>query len=317
MSKLLYLFFALLLISGCGKSEEKKSNLVSSAPSVNSLSVKISQVIGTGKVEPEGKIITLAASTGGVVAEVYKSDGDIVKKEEPILKLDDEIEQIKVLQLKAQLSTQESQLEMDKLAVEEADARLRNKQKLLESSRVLAEKGAETAQYIDDLATEVTELSITAERSIASVKISESRVKELREQLRLLETEASRKILHAPFDGTILEMHVMKGSAVNQFSGYADIAPSGPRIVRAEIDELFASRVENEMEAEIRFIGSDSTIASGKVIFVSPFLKKKSLFSSKSDDQEDRLIREIKISLNDGSNLILNSKVECIIRLNH
>ena len=315
-NKLPYLLLACLLIAGCGKSEEKKSKAVPAVPSVNSESIKISQVVCTGKVEPEGKITNLAVYSGGVVAEIYKRDGDSIRKNEAIMKLDDEIEQIRVSQFRAMVLTQESQLEMDKLTVDELEARLRNKQKLLESSRTLADKGAETSQYVDDLATEVTTLSLIADRNMASVKMSQAKLKDLREQLRLSEAEASRKTLRSPIDGTILEMHVTQGSAVNQFSGYADIAPSGPRIVRAEVDELFASRVKMDMPADIRYIGSDSTIASGKIIFLSPFLKKKSLFSEKASDQEDRLVREVKISLTDGSNLILNSKVECVIKLN-
>ena len=316
MNKLLYPILASLLIAGCGTSEESNTVPALSETLVNTGSVKVSEVVCTGKVEPEGKIISLAAFTGGVVAEVYKNDGDIVKKDEPIMKLDDEIEQIRVSQLKAQVASQKLQLEMDKLAVDEVNARLLNKQNLLKSSKVLAEKGAETAQTVEDLKTEVTSLSITAERSSVSVKMSQAKLNELNEQLRLTQAETSRKILCAPFDGTILEITFTKGSAVNQFAGFADIAPSGARIVRAEVDELFADRVKEDMPVNIHYVGSDSTIATGKVFFLSSFLKKKSLFSGKASEQEDRLVREVKISLNDGSNLILNSKVECVISLN-
>jgi hypothetical protein len=48
---------------------------------------------------------------------------------------------------------------------------------------------------------------------------------------------------------------------------------------------------------------------------LSPYLKKKSLFSEKSDDQEDRRVREIKIALINDSGLLINSKVECVIKL--
>jgi hypothetical protein len=110
-------------------------------------------------------------------------------------------------------------------------------------------------------------------------------------------------------------MHIKKGSAVSQFEKYAEVAPSGPITVRTEVDELFASRLSQGLEADIRFIGSDSVVARGKVIFLSPYLKKKSLFSQKANDQEDRLVREVRIKLEEDKGLILNSKVESVIKL--
>jgi len=111
-------------------------------------------------------------------------------------------------------------------------------------------------------------------------------------------------------------MHIEKGSAVNQFEKYAEVAPSGPMTVRTEVDELFAGRLMKGLDADIRFVGSDSVVAKGKVIFLSPYLKKKSLFSQKANEQEDRLVREVRIKLEGDNRLILNSKVESVIKLN-
>jgi hypothetical protein len=115
----------------------------------------------------------------------------------------------------------------------------------------------------------------------------------------------------------MLDLHIEKGSAVNQFEKYAEVAPSGPITVRTEVDELFAGRLSMGLDADIRFIGSDSVVAKGKVIFLSPYLKKKSLFSQKANDQEDRLVREVRIRLEGENDLILNSKVESVIKLNN
>jgi len=79
--------------------------------------------------------------------------------------------------------------------------------------------------------------------------------------------------------------------------------------------ELFAGRLSQGLDADIRFVGSDSVVARGKVIFLSPYLKKKSLFSQKANEQEDRLVREVRIKLEGDNGLILNSKVESVIKL--
>jgi len=315
MSRKFYLVIIPFIIAACSGGRENKEKSGTAPLSVNSATVDVSEVVGIGKVEPEKEIISLAAATGGVVKDIYRYDGDSIKKDEPLVRLDDELELIRVTQLRSQYNTQKSQQDIDELNLRESEARLANKKKLLESVRVLALKGAETKQTLDDLETEVTTLSLAVEKDSASVRLSAGRLKELAEQVRYAEAEASKKTLRSPYDGLLLEMHFEKGSAVTQFEKYAEVAPSGPMTVRTEVDELFAGRLRNGLDADIRFVGSDSVVARGKVIFLSPYLKKKSLFSQKANDQEDRLVREVRIRLEGENGLILNSKVEAVIKL--
>jgi multidrug resistance efflux pump len=311
MNKIIYLAIIPIIITACGDNEKSGT----ASPSVNSAIVDVSEVVGVGKVEPEKEIISLAASIGGIVKEIYRNDGDSIKKDEPLVRLDDELELIRVSQLRSQYNTQKSQEDIDELNLRESEAKLANKKRLLESVRVLALKGAETKQTLDDLETEVTTLALTVEKYSATVKLASSRLMELAEQVRFAEAEASKKILRSPYEGLMLEMLIEKGSSVKQFENYAEVAPSGPMTVRSEVDELFAGRLRLGLDAEIRFIGSDSVVARGKVIFLSPYLKKKSLFSQKANEQEDRLVREVRIKLEGDNGLILNSKVESVILL--
>ncbi|MRS01728.1 HlyD family efflux transporter periplasmic adaptor subunit [bacterium] len=315
MNKKVYLVIVPLIITACSSSKDNDEKSAASSNPVNTAMVEVSQVVGVGKVEPEKKILSLAAATGGVVKEIYRNDGDSIRKDEPLARLDDDLELIKVLQLKSQYNSQQSQLEIDKLNLQESEARLANKKKLLESVRALALKGAETKQTLDDLETEVTTLALDVEKSRAMVKLSGSRLTELAAQVRYSETEAANKILRSPYDGVLLDLQVEKGSAVNQFEKFAEVAPAGPTTVRTEVDELFAGRLSKGLDADIRFVGSDSVIARGKVVFLSPYLKKKSLFSGESNEQEDRLVREVIIKLDGETGLILNSKVESVIKL--
>lgn len=315
MNKKIYLVIIPLILTACSGSKEDKEKSVAVSYSINSAKVEVSEVIGVGKVEPEKEIISLASATGGVVKEIYRNDGDSIKKDEPLVRLDDELEVIRVSQLRSQYSSQKLQVDIDKLALEESEARLANRKNLLESVNSLVSKGAETKQARDDLDTEVTTLSLAVEKDKALVALSASRLREMAEQVRYAEAEADKKILRSPYDGLLLELKIEKGSAVNQFETFAEVAPSGPMTVRTEVDELFAGRLSNGLDADIRFIGSDSVVAKGKVIFLSPYLKKKSLFSQRANDQEDRLVREIRIRLDGQNGLILNSKVESVIKL--
>jgi multidrug resistance efflux pump len=317
MNKKIYLLIIPFIISACSDNKENQEKQGAESLSVNSSIVDISEVVGVGKVEPEQDIISLATSTGGIVKDIFRNDGDSIRKDEPLVRLDDELELIKVSQLKNQYNAQKSQEEIDKLNLQESEARLSNKKKLLLSVRALELKGAETTQTLDDLETEVTSLSLNVEKNRASVNLSSSKLMELAEQVRYAEAEASKKILRSPYEGIMLEMHIEKGSAVTQFEKYAEVAPAGPMMVRTEVDELFAGRLKQGLDADIRFVGSDSVVSKGKVIFLSPYLKKKSLFSQKANEQEDRLVREVRIKLEGDNGLILNSKVESVIKLKY
>jgi multidrug resistance efflux pump len=302
------------VLAGCGSSNEKNDKgLIDN--SVDTFLVEVSQVVGVGKAEPEKEIVSLAAATGGIVMEIYHDDGDSIKKGEPLVRPDDELENINVAQYKSQYLSQRAQKEMEELNLRDSEVQLANKERLLKSVKGLVDKGAETRQNLDDLETEVTGLRLTVDRNRASVSLAESRLNETAQQLRYAEAEAGRKTLRSPYDGILLDMQVEAGQAVSQYESYAEVAPSGAMTVRAEVDELFADRLKDGLEAQIRFVGSDSTVARGQVFFVSPYLKKKSLFSDRASEQEDRLVREVRIKLDGTNNLILNSKVEAVIKL--
>jgi len=57
-------------------------------------------------------------------------------------------------------------------------------------------------------------------------------------------------------------------------------------------------------------------VAQGKILSISPDLKKKSLFSDSGQDLQDRRVREIEISIDKDTNLLIDTKVECMIHLN-
>ena len=315
MKRVLYILLTAVIISSCGKKTDKNTIPELSAPPVNPVQVSVRIVVGTGRVEPAGDIISLASPTGGIVERIFKNEGDNVKKDEPLLKLDDQLENLRADQLRWQVTSQRTEVDLSVISQKQADIKLENRSRYLESTRDLQKKGAETSQNLDDLETDVNTLKMEAEAARSKLDQARSRLKDLESQLGYAQAEVARKTLKAPSDGILLSLDASEGASINQFSSYGDFAPAGPVIVRAEIDELFADRLAEGQQAEIRYVGSDSTIATGKVMYLSPWLKKKSLFTQRAGDQEDRLVREVKVSLDNGSSLILNSRVECVIKV--
>jgi multidrug resistance efflux pump len=312
MKRIITVIVLLVLLAAC---DSKDKTAEAAAKTVNPDSVQVREVIGIGKVEPENEIVNLAATSGGIVTAILKKDGDTVKMGELLVQLDDATEQIKVKQVRSQISTQQTQVDIEGSNLKNNEVSLVNKKRQLATAKALLEKGAETREAFDDLVTAVRSLEVDIEKSTAVIRQAKDRIAELYQQLKLAETEAGQKKIKSPYNGIMLDMQIAKGAAIDQYATFAEFAPEGRTIIRAEVDELFADRLATGQKVDVRYTGNAKVIAQGELMTISPYLKKKSLFSVKADDQEDRRVREIRVSLNNNTPLVINSKVECIIKI--
>ena len=307
------LLVAISFLISCGKPENEQNDKNQNTTTIRE--TKTDLIIAVGKVEPENGIVNLSSQTGGIVKAILKKDGDKIAQGELLVQLDDDLERSRINEVKMQVQTQRSQIEIEHTQLKEAEINLANKQSLLTKTKRMVDSGAETQQTLDDLSTEIKVLEVSLERLKAKIQLASNKLNELSAQIRTAETEAEKKRFISPYAGTLLDIKISKGEAVNQYSTFAEFAPQGNLIVRAEVDELFSSKVKTKQKVEIVYTGSEKVIAVGEVVLVSSYLKKKSLFSEKADDQEDRRVLEIRIALKDAGNLIINSKVECKIKL--
>ncbi|MFC5407714.1 HlyD family secretion protein [Larkinella bovis] len=310
-----YLSFCLIILFGCNSGDQKKA----SKDGVDSTQIftpdKVREVTGTGKVEPEKGIVALAATSAGVVVKQFKSRGDSVRKGEPILQLDQVLEQSRLEQSTSQVATQQSEIEMAREAAREAEVTYRYNQEQLATARNLLQKNAETKQNVDDLEQTLKKSEIELANKQLAIRQAQQRLREIQKQGQVSKDEKNLKMLRAPEDGVILDLFPTVGSAIKQYDTYADFAAKGPVLVRAEVDELFANKVKTGQKAVIRLVGNTDTLATGTIQFVSPYLKKKSLFQEQASDLEDRRVREIRVTIDQIDRLLLNTKVECIISL--
>ncbi len=315
INKTLLIIILMLVTFSCSSKKAENTPDAQLTDQTNPVMSQISQVVGLGKIEPETKILSLASAGGGIISSILKSNGDRVKAGETIIILDSETERNNLELILNKIKTQESQVELDRYSVRESELRLDNKKRLLESSRELFKNGAETSRNLDDLETDVMLLEAGLLKSRASLSISDSKLKELRTELRKAQIDLDRRNLTAPVDGTVLNIMVTTGSSINQFSEFCEFAPDGKTIARCEIDEMFADRVKQGQSAEITLVGNNAVIANGKVIRTAPYLKRKSLFSELPGDREDRRVREVWIMLDNNAGLLFNMQVECKIKI--
>ena len=113
----------------------------------------------------------------------------------------------------------------------------------------------------------------------------------------------------------MLSIEVRPGQALAPGAKIGDFAPSGGLIAITEVDELYAMDVRNGMSVSIAKQGTRELLSTGKIVYCSPYLSKKSIFSDKADNLEDRRVREVRVIVDKPGSVLIGSRVECIIKL--
>lgn len=314
-------FSALLLltVSCSGKKDSSGDNMrnggTGMTASADSAVLDVKEIVGVARIEPVGKIIVLNAETAGFVREVLFTENDPVEKGQALVVLDAELEEVQVQQAKSRIAVQQAAIESARASLGALQVKLTAAKHTYERELHLLQGKAGTQQAVDDsrFAKEELEKQILSQE--AQIRQQQAQVGELSAELRYREVVRSKKTLRAPLSGRFLSCEVKPGNYLSASSSLGDFAVDGPRVAVTEVDELFAMRVREGLSAYIRPQGRGEILSRGKVVFVGPYLKKKSLFSDRSDNLEDRRVREVRVELEDSDNILIGSRVECVISL--
>lgn len=301
---------AILLLTACGNGKENNS-----APTVEPL--KVTQVVGIGKVIPQGGVVELAAPASGIVEERFFAAGDKVAAGDLILVLETNEATLSLQESDAGIATQQLQLESARLAREQERIALDDLRRRHSDAEELQRVGAFTGEEVRRLQNDLDQGIERLKKVENDYRLQQSRLREMQTARAARENDLSQRSFRAPAGGTLLALTPRAGEAVTMHQPYGRIAPDGPLVVTAEIDELFADRLAMGQRCTIHLPGDRNVAATGRITNLSPDLKRKSLFSDSGSDLEDRRIREIEVALDEvARTLFIESKVECRIEIN-
>lgn len=299
-----------IIFFGIRCSDRNENSEIGSEPKIEP-----EKIIGLGRVEPEPRIVPLAAEISGIVTDILVRPGEKVNEGEVIIRLEDRIEQARLEQAKSQIPVQRSRIESARAALDAAKARLFSTKNNYTRLKKLAESEARARSTFEQAQAEYDSLVADINRLESNVATSRYQLDQLQSELRLAEAQLSLKTICAPAKGLLLSVDIPAGSYVSAGETVGSFAPEGPLTVRCEIDELFANRIKTGQKAYIRQPGQSENQGEGRVSFAGPWLRKKSIFSDDIGDLEDRRVREVHIRLDPGTNILLGSRVECAIIL--
>lgn len=307
MKKIIITTFSLLLLVACGNRKEEATPV----------EVKPANVaVGIGKITPQGGVSNLASPVAGIVSEIAVTTGTVVQAGDLLLSIDKTDASLALSEIDSKLATQQKSIQSANLLKEQGSIRLKEIERKLNDARELLELGAVTGESVRSLQNEYDLEKQNQEKMQNDILLQKSQLREITSQKSVLAEDLSRTSLRAPMDGVVLDVLPKKGEAVNRYETYVILAPNTPLVVQAEIDEMFSNRLSIGQLCEIRVAGKSEPVAQGKIISISPDLKKKSLFSDSGQDFQDRRVREVEVSIDNDANLLIDTKVECIVQLN-
>ncbi len=253
----------------------------------------VHSVAATGILEALSENVAIGVPLPGLVTDVLVKVSDQVKRDQPLLKLDDRD------LLAEQLSTQ-AQQEISRAQIGVSEAQLN---KLESQFARLSAVSDSRAVSRDDL-----------ENRKQDVLVSQAQVVAARAQLVSSETSLKRIAMlmdrltvRAPRDGTIIQLNVRAGE-------YAATSPKTPAMIlgetsrlqiRADIDEQNATRIRDGQKA-YGYLKGDPTITFPlEFIRVEPFVIPKTSLTGSSTERVDTRVLQVIYSLTRPADLPL------------
>lgn len=309
MKQLFAILLLLIWSAGCKTKEDKPAS-----ETVKTI-VEPVRIIAIGRVEPEVKITAIGSEVNGLVKEIYVLAGDSVKKGQLLVEFRHDYEDAKLVQTNSKVATQNAEIQNIQAQITSAKIKSENLKTKYERLQKIFEQGAETKQNADNAKADYDQAAKDIDRLNAALQSAQSKLNEISVDAKVIAIDVERRKVRAPSDGVVLTMDLTEGSAATTEKPLFDFAPNSALTVLCEVDELWTNKLKLGQKAVIRTQGTDDKLAEGEVVSLSPYLKKKSLFSDDSSNMEDRRVREVRIRLIGNSSLLINSRVEAVIEL--
>lgn len=203
--------------------------------------------VARGTVDPEGGLIRLAAQREGLIAEVMVEEGDHVTAGQPLARIDD---------TSAKLQMQLAQGEAEQARTQTELARMRSENAAAEVERLapLARADAVPRRQFNEAKRTAALAAVELEASEKSLALQKTR-------LAVQQADIDARIIRAPVAGVILRRSARPGggTTTQTVTEMFLLAPDGPRVLRAQLDEQFVGLVQPGQRAEVMREREDGT----------------------------------------------------------
>ncbi|MBN1912437.1 MAG: efflux RND transporter periplasmic adaptor subunit [Pirellulales bacterium] len=296
-------------------------------------------IFAPGRVEGASLEIELRPQLAGRIAQINVREGQLVRRDQVLLQLDDAEYRQQVALAAAKLKLAKARLDhlVNGARAEqrtEAAALLRAKQAELERAELtwnrvqeLRQSQTVSQQEADNQRTLVAALKAEVEAAKArhelieaparedEVAMAQARIDAARAQLGLAQVQLDRTRLCAPCDGQILDLDAAPGELTGPDAPEPTIvmANLAKCRVRAFVEEFDAPRVTLGMNALITADGLPGQEFHGRVVHLSPRMTHKELLTHDPTERYDTKTREVWIELDEPDKLVVGLRVDALL----
>ena len=302
---------AFALLAGLAACKGGKSDTAPTTTTSKDTLVRPSAAVvdATGRIEPEAGLTDLSSDISGIIRQVLIKEGQTVKKDQPLLILDNSVQGAQVVEAEARLRSQQQEIEQSQVRIRDARNNLQKAQTDLDRTKRLVDSKAETKEQLDNAENELERRRIAVQNEEAGLRQTEKKISESKAQVATARVSSGKYVVRAPQDGLVLLVTARAGATVSPGNSFAQLAPAGRLTALCEVDELYAELIKEGQKAWVTYRGYPDTVSTATVIYTAPYLKRKSLFSDQVGEKEDRRVREVRLLL-DKQDLLINRQVE-------
>ena len=205
--------------------------------------------LGTSVLNASGYVVarrmsTVASKVTGRVLEIFVEEGQAVKKDEVVARLDP-------VNSQTILTMAERELEASRRNLAEIEIRLADARRTLERNEALVKQQLVSQQALDASRAEVNATAARLEAAKAQVKVSES-------SLAMRRNDFNDLNVRAPFDGVIVSKDAQPGEMISPLSagggftrtGIATIVDMDSREIEVDVNEAYINRVKPNQRVE-------------------------------------------------------------------
>jgi RND family efflux transporter MFP subunit len=210
------------------------------------------------------RMSTVASKVTGRVMEIFVEEGQAVKKDEVVARLDP-------VNSQTMLTMAERELEASRRNLAEIEVRLADSRRTLDRNEALVKQQLVSQQVLDASRAEVNATAARLEAAKAQVKVSES-------GLAIRRIDFNDLNVRAPFDGVIISKDAQPGEMISPLSagggftrtGIATIVDMDSREVEVDVNEAYINRVKPNQRVEAKLDAYPDHPLAAHVINIVP-----------------------------------------------
>jgi HlyD family secretion protein len=279
---------AALALSACGGKTDAAKTGAAAAAAVETPYA----AIAAGKVDIEGGLVDIAARQPGIVQAVLVQEGDEVKKDQVLARLDDQEARLARGRAAADYAQAQAQGPVLQTQLDAARRELVRVQ-ALEAQRFVSPQRVETAN--DTVRNAENQLAA----QLAAIGSARARLAEA-------DYAVEQHVVRSPGDGRIVRRYANPGSGASTFqvTPLFQLQPRAPRIVRAELEERSIGQVHAGMRVQIVPEGDQSKTYPGSVIRIAEVFGSRKLQSDDPGKQTDERVVEVVVDAQEAQVLV-------------